>query len=68
MDLEKVLAQLRTELRNLDSAIASLEHLHQSPRRRGRPPSWLAGADKASSPKRSGKSRFRKADDGSKSS
>jgi len=39
MDFEKVLADLHTELRNLDSAIESLERLqNRSPaRRRGRP-------------------------------
>ncbi|GEM_PF-2735863 len=42
MDLEKVLAQLRTELRNLDAAILSLERIQQRAGRRGRPPAWLA--------------------------
>jgi hypothetical protein len=40
MDLAKVLAHLRTELDNLDVAIASLERLQQGAgaRPRGRPP------------------------------
>ena len=41
MDLEKVLAQLRGELENVDSAILSLERLQQATRRRGRPPLWM---------------------------
>jgi hypothetical protein len=41
MDLAKVLAQLHTELKNLDAAIASLERIQQGARRRGRPPEWL---------------------------
>ena len=55
MDLEKVLEQLRSELQNLDAAIVSLENLHQSARRRGRPPAWLASMKKKPGrPKRSG--------------
>jgi hypothetical protein len=43
MDLNKVLAQLREELENLDAAILSLERLQQEgPRRRGRPPKALS--------------------------
>lgn len=42
MDLEKVLAQLRAELENIDTAILSLERLQRRGVRRGRPPSWLA--------------------------
>ena len=44
MDLAKVLAQLRTELENLDAAILSLEQIQQvgGHRRRGRPPKALA--------------------------
>ena len=38
MDLDKVLAQLREELENLDAAILSLERLQQPGPRRGRPP------------------------------
>jgi hypothetical protein len=41
MDLGKVLTQLRSELENLDAAIASLERIQQGGRRRGRPPEWL---------------------------
>jgi BMFP domain-containing protein YqiC len=43
MDLDKVLAQLREELENLDAAIASLERLQTEGPRRGRPPK-LPGA------------------------
>ena len=52
MDLEKVLEQLRSELRNLDAAIVSLENLHLSARRRGRPPAWLAAVKNPGRPKR----------------
>ena len=48
MDLSKVLAQLRTELENLDAAILSLERLQQEGRRRGRPPKALSEVTKAS--------------------
>lgn len=41
MDLTKVLAQLRTELADLNAAIASLERLQQEGKRRGRPPKVL---------------------------
>lgn len=48
MDLNKVLAQLREELENLDAAILSLERLHQEgPRRRGRPPKALSNLARA---------------------
>jgi hypothetical protein len=46
MDLEKVLDQLREELQNLDAAIASLEQLRHTGRRRGRPPAWLTSVPK----------------------
>lgn len=52
MELEKVLTQLRHELHHLDLAIQSLERLHQSIRRRGRPPSWLSGGKKMAKRKR----------------
>jgi len=42
MDLEKVLAQLREELNNIDTAIVSLERLQREGRRRGRPPKAIA--------------------------
>jgi hypothetical protein len=42
MDLAKVLAQLREELEHLDAAILSLERLHHTGHRRGRPPELLA--------------------------
>jgi hypothetical protein len=46
MDLDKVLAQLRAELENLDAAIVSLERLQTEGPRRGRPPKLLAAARK----------------------
>jgi hypothetical protein len=55
MDLEKVLAQLRAELENVDAAILSLERLQQATsKRRGRPPLWLSGDhdDNSSRPRR----------------
>ena len=55
MDLEKVLAQLRSELENLDAAIVSLERLQQTERRRGRPPGWLQDIKKPGRPPRRGK-------------
>jgi hypothetical protein len=47
MDLNKVLAQLREELENLDAAILSLERLQQQGRPRGRPPKALSHLSKA---------------------
>jgi hypothetical protein len=48
MDLNKVLAQLRQELENLDTAILSLERLqHEGHRRRGRPPKALSNLSRA---------------------
>ena len=44
MDFEKVLTQLRQELKNLDAAIECLERLNQGGRRRGRPPAMLVPA------------------------
>ena len=52
MDLEKVIAQLRAELVNLDAAIKSLEHHPQGKRRRGRPPAWLTRVRKGKTTKR----------------
>jgi hypothetical protein len=57
MDLRNVLAQLRSELENLDAAIQSLERLRQTERRRGRPPSWLNAIKKPGRPKGRGKPR-----------
>jgi hypothetical protein len=47
MELDKVLAQLRSELENLDAAIVSMERLQTEGPRRGRPPKLLAAARKA---------------------
>ena len=63
MDLERVLALLRTELKNLDAAIQSLEHLQQRARRKGRPPSWLAALEKTARPR---SSKRRPSDDDNK--
>ena len=46
MELDKVLAQLRSELENLDAAIVSMERLQTEGPRRGRPPKLLAAASK----------------------
>jgi hypothetical protein len=37
MDFAKILAQLREELKNIDTAIQTLEKLQQTSRRRNRP-------------------------------
>ena len=50
MDLAKVLAQLRGELENLDSAIESLERLQQTERRRGQLPPAPAPVKKRGRP------------------
>ena len=45
MDIEKILDELRQERQQLEEVIASLERLaSQAPKRRGRPPSWMAKA------------------------
>jgi len=46
MDLDKVLAQLRAELENLNAAIVSLERLQSEGPRRGRPPKSVAAEKK----------------------
>jgi hypothetical protein len=57
MDLDKILAQLRNELQDLDAAIESLQRLQLRGKRRGRPPSWLSAAKKPGSPPRGPKTR-----------
>ena len=47
MDLAKVLQQLRQDLANIDTAIASLERLEQPGRKRGRPPGSLSAGVEA---------------------
>jgi len=43
MDLERVIRELRLELKRIDQAILSLEDLAASaPKRKGRPPKWMA--------------------------
>ena len=56
MDLARVLAQLRSELENVDAAIQSLEKLQENARRRpGRPPSMLNRNNKQGHPRRGSK-------------
>ena len=65
MNLEKILAELRVEREQVDAAIVALEGLSSSlPRRRGRPPKWLADVKGTKGPRgqrdhdrRSGKSK-----------
>ena len=57
MDLEKVLAQLRGELQNVDDAILSLERLQQVTRRRGRPPLLMTEEKDTALPRRGRKPR-----------
>jgi hypothetical protein len=49
MDFAKILAQLREELKNIDSAIQTLEKLQQTSRRRSRPAA-VSGAPDQESP------------------
>jgi hypothetical protein len=45
MDVKKLIAELRRELEGVNQAINALDRLKPShPRRRGRPPKWLAEA------------------------
>lgn len=54
MDINKILAELKSEREQLEEAIISLERLARGRgRRRGRPPAWLAQA--ANQPKRRGR-------------
>jgi hypothetical protein len=48
MDFAKILAQLREELKNIDTAIQTLEKLQQTSRRRSRPGAENAAPDEAS--------------------
>jgi len=50
MDIQSILAQLKTERQRLDTAIAALEGGSSAPRRRGRPPG--SGASKGTRPRR----------------
>jgi hypothetical protein len=45
MDFAKILAQLREELKNIDTAIQTLEKLQQTARRRSRPAAQSAAPD-----------------------
>ncbi len=51
MDVTKILADLRQEREQLEEAILSLERLAIGRgKRRGRPPSWMAGTKKRGRP------------------
>jgi hypothetical protein len=51
MDYLKLIAELRSELEQIDQAILTLEHVAAgSGRRRGRPPKWLAAAKAKEAP------------------
>jgi hypothetical protein len=53
MDVDKILAELRSERAQIEEAIISLERLAKGRgRRRGRPPSWMA---EVTIPKRRGR-------------
>jgi len=45
MDFAKILAQLREELKNIETAIQTLEKLQQTSRRRSRPAAEIAAPD-----------------------
>jgi hypothetical protein len=47
MDLDKVLQQLHEELRNLNAAIASLEHLQEAGLHHGKSSEWLESVPRA---------------------
>jgi hypothetical protein len=51
MDIQKIIADFREQLRCVEQAIVALEKIarQQSPRR-GRPPKWLSDAAKTTSP------------------
>ena len=56
MDVTKILDQLRFERDQIEEAILSLEKLAKSRgRRRGRPPKWMAEAEKRAQPQAKGK-------------
>jgi hypothetical protein len=51
MDINKMLAELRTERENLEQAIITLERLSLGRgRRRGRPPAWMTVAKRRGRP------------------
>jgi hypothetical protein len=56
MDVVKIIAELTEERNQIDLAILSMQRLAASsgPRRRGRPPAWMAGL-KPDAPKRRGR-------------
>ena len=56
MDITSIIAELRQERDQIDTAILSLQRLaaRSGKRRRGRPPAWMAGL-KTNAPKRRGR-------------
>ena len=51
MDLERVILELRLELKQLDQAIFSLENLSTpGPKRKGRPPKWMGDPQEKAAP------------------
>ena len=61
MDVNRIIAELRGELTQMNEAIMALERIaYGQKRRRGRPPAWLTAAAKApegtdATPKRRGR-------------
>jgi hypothetical protein len=51
MEIEKMLAELRTERENLDQAIVTLQRLAAGRgKRRGRPPAWMTAVKRRGRP------------------
>ena len=62
MDVNRIIAELRGELTQMNELIMALERIAYTRKRRGRPPAWLTAAAKASegadaAPKRRGRPR-----------
>ena len=56
MDVTKILAELKAEREQIESAIVTLERLSQGGvKKRGRPPAWRSSAPTAPAPKRRGR-------------
>jgi hypothetical protein len=47
MDVNRIIAELRGELTQMNEAIMALERIAYSRKRRGRPPAWLTAIAKA---------------------
>jgi len=52
MDINKILAELKTEREQIEQAILVLQGLAQGQRRRGRKPAWMKQAELGIEPKR----------------